>query len=233
MSIYTRSILLLYWQPRRSRSGPALLQQSPAQGRPSSIPCCRDGRPTSRRPAATRSTTSRSARAAVSRRSRPARSTSARPTSRCAAKSLRQRASRNSRSVIGGVVPVINIPGARPGQVKLERPAARRRSTRARSRRGTTRESPRSIRACTSRPRRSLPSTGRTVPARPSTSSTTSARSARAGSRSSAKARPCHGLGGIGGKGNEGVAGYVKQIPYSIGYVEYAYVVAEQAWRTR
>jgi len=30
--------------------------------------------------------------------------------------------------------------------------------------------------------------------------------------------------GGIGGKGNEGVAAYVKQIPYSIGYVEYAYV---------
>ena len=34
--------------------------------------------------------------------------------------------------------------------------------------------------------------------------------------------------GGIGGKGNEGVAAYVKQIPYSIGYVEYAYVDAEQ-----
>jgi phosphate transport system substrate-binding protein len=30
---------------------------------------------------------------------------------------------------------------------------------------------------------------------------------------------------GVGGKGNEGVAGYVKQIPNSIGYVEYAYVV--------
>jgi phosphate transport system substrate-binding protein len=30
---------------------------------------------------------------------------------------------------------------------------------------------------------------------------------------------------GIGGKGNEGVAGYVKQIPNSIGYVEYAFVV--------
>ncbi len=28
---------------------------------------------------------------------------------------------------------------------------------------------------------------------------------------------------GIGGKGNEGVANYVKQTPYSIGYVEYAY----------
>ena len=31
--------------------------------------------------------------------------------------------------------------------------------------------------------------------------------------------------GGVGGKGNEGVAGYVKQVPYSIGYVEYAYVI--------
>ena len=30
--------------------------------------------------------------------------------------------------------------------------------------------------------------------------------------------------GGVGGKGNEGVAGYVKQIQNSIGYVEYAYV---------
>jgi phosphate transport system substrate-binding protein len=30
---------------------------------------------------------------------------------------------------------------------------------------------------------------------------------------------------GVGGKGNEGVAGYVKQIPNSIGYVEFAYVV--------
>ena len=29
----------------------------------------------------------------------------------------------------------------------------------------------------------------------------------------------------MGGKGNEGVAGYVKQIPNSIGYVEYAYVL--------
>ena len=32
-------------------------------------------------------------------------------------------------------------------------------------------------------------------------------------------------IGGVGGKGNEGVAGYVKQLPNSIGYVEYAYVV--------
>jgi phosphate transport system substrate-binding protein len=37
--------------------------------------------------------------------------------------------------------------------------------------------------------------------------------------------------GGVGGKGNEGVAGYVKQIPNSIGYVEYAYVLQNNmAW---
>jgi phosphate transport system substrate-binding protein len=36
---------------------------------------------------------------------------------------------------------------------------------------------------------------------------------------------------GVGGKGNEGVAGYVRQIPNSIGYVEYAYVVQNHmAW---
>jgi phosphate transport system substrate-binding protein len=31
--------------------------------------------------------------------------------------------------------------------------------------------------------------------------------------------------GGVGGKGNEGVAAYVKQVPNSLGYVEYAYVM--------
>ncbi|MDN5874257.1 MAG: phosphate ABC transporter substrate-binding protein PstS [Sinobacteraceae bacterium] len=30
---------------------------------------------------------------------------------------------------------------------------------------------------------------------------------------------------GIGGKGNEGVSAYVKQMPYSVGYVEYAYAL--------
>ena len=36
---------------------------------------------------------------------------------------------------------------------------------------------------------------------------------------------------GLGGKGNEGVANYVKQLPNSIGYVEYAYVIQNHmAW---
>lgn len=38
---------------------------------------------------------------------------------------------------------------------------------------------------------------------------------------------------GVGGKGNEGVAAYVNQIPNSIGYVEYAYVIQNKmAWGT-
>ena len=50
------------------------------------------------------------------------------------------------------------------------------------------------------------------------------------------KAGPSEGTsvnwtGGVGGKGNEGVAAYVDQIPNSIGYVEYAYVVQNNmAW---
>ena len=38
---------------------------------------------------------------------------------------------------------------------------------------------------------------------------------------------------GVGGKGNEGVAGYVKQIPNSIGYVEYAYVIQNKMTYTQ
>lgn len=50
------------------------------------------------------------------------------------------------------------------------------------------------------------------------------------------KAGPSEGTsvnwnGGVGGKGNEGVAAYVNQIPNSIGYVEYAYVLQNNmAW---
>lgn len=39
--------------------------------------------------------------------------------------------------------------------------------------------------------------------------------------------------GGVGGKGNAGVASYVKQIPGSIGYVEYAYTMETKLTYTR
>jgi phosphate transport system substrate-binding protein len=38
---------------------------------------------------------------------------------------------------------------------------------------------------------------------------------------------------GIGGKGNEGVSAYIKQMPNSIGYVEYAYVKQNNLGYTR
>ena len=68
--------------------------------------------------------------------------------------------------VIGGIVPAFNVAGVAPGTLVLW----------ARSRRGTIRRSPRSIRAFTCRRRRSTWCIVPTVRARPSTSPTTSRR---------------------------------------------------------
>ena len=50
-------------------------------------------------------------------------------------------------------------------------------------------------------------------------------RSLPSGSRRSASRRPVNWPVGVGGKGNEGVAGLVKQTPGSIGYVELIYAI--------
>ena len=126
--------------------------------------------------------------------------------------------------VIGGVVSVINIPGARPGQVKMSGPCSRR-FTQAKSRCGTIRESQRSIPGCTSRPRKSPPvhrsdGSGTTFNFTHYLSQVSPGWKSKFGEGTTISWN-----GGIGGKGNEGVAGYVRQIPYSVGYVEYAYVV--------
>jgi phosphate transport system substrate-binding protein len=126
--------------------------------------------------------------------------------------------------VIGGVVPVINIPGAHPGQVKLSGPLLA------------------SIYAGEIKmwndPRISKMNPGLHFPAKEITpvhrsdgSGTTFnfthyLNQVSPGWKSKfGEGTTVSWNGGIGGKGNEGVAGYVKQIPYSIGYVEYAYVV--------
>jgi phosphate transport system substrate-binding protein len=126
--------------------------------------------------------------------------------------------------VIGGVVPVLNIPGARPGQVKLNGPLLA------------------SIYAGEIKmwndPRISKINPGLHFPAKAITpihraddSGTTFnfthyLSQVSPGWKSKfGEGKTVSWSGGIGGKGNEGVAGYVKQIPYSIGYVEYAYVV--------
>jgi phosphate transport system substrate-binding protein len=126
--------------------------------------------------------------------------------------------------VIGGVVPVINIPGSRPGQVKLtgavlsaiylgeikmwNDPAIAKIN-----------------------PGLHFPGKPITVVHRSDGSGTTF-NWVHYLSQVSPQWKSKVGEGtsvnwptGVGGKGNEGVAAYVNQIPYSIGYVEYAYVL--------
>ena len=125
--------------------------------------------------------------------------------------------------VIGGVVPVINIPGAHPGQVRMTGPVL------AAIYAGEIK--------MWNDPRIASINRGLHFPAKPITAihrsdgSGTTFNFTHYLSQVSPgwKAKFGEGTtvewnGGIGGKGNEGVAGYIKQVPYSIGYVEYAYV---------
>ena len=107
-------------------------------------------------------------------------------------------------TVIGGVVPVVNMPGVQPGQLKLTGAAARPTSTSARSRSGTTRRSPRSTRASRCRTCRSPWSTAPTARAPRSSSPTTSRRSAPTGRPRWAPAPRCKWPTGIGRQGQRG-----------------------------
>jgi phosphate transport system substrate-binding protein len=126
--------------------------------------------------------------------------------------------------VIGGVVPVINIPGAHPGQVKLNGPLL------AAIYAGEikTWNDPRISKI---NPGLHFPAKAITPVHRADDSGTTFnfthyLSQVSPGWRAKfGEGKTVSWNGGIGGKGNEGVAAYVKQIPYSIGYVEYAYVV--------
>ena len=126
--------------------------------------------------------------------------------------------------VIGGVVPVVNISGMEPGKLRLTGPvladiyAGKIKTWNdpaiAKVNAGVT-----------------LPSANITVVHRSDGSGTTFNFTHYLGQVSPGwKSGPGEGTtvswpAGVGGKGNEGVAGYVKQIPNSIGYVEYAYVL--------
>ena len=125
--------------------------------------------------------------------------------------------------VIGGIVPVINIPGAKPGQVKMSGPVL------AAIYAGEIKNwnDPQIARI---NPGLHFPAKAITAVHRSDGSGTTFNFTHYLSQVSPGwKSKFGEGTtvswnGGIGGKGNEGVAGYVKQIPYSIGYVEYAYV---------
>ncbi len=116
--------------------------------------------------------------------------------------------------VIGGIVPVINIPGAHPGQVKMSGPVLAGIYAGEDQDVERSRELRSSIPVCISRRRRSRRFT---VP----TGSGTTFNFTHYLSQVSPGWKSKFGEGttvswngGIGGKGNEGVAGYVKQIPY-------------------
>ncbi len=127
-------------------------------------------------------------------------------------------------TVIGGVVPVVNIAGIQPGQLKLTGPVL------ADIYLGAIKKwnDPAIVKL---NPGVNLPSAAITAVHRSDGSGTTFNWAHYLGQVSpSWKAKVGEGttvkwIGGIGGKGNEGVAGYVRQVANSIGYVEYAYVL--------
>ncbi|HHN72456.1 MAG TPA: phosphate ABC transporter substrate-binding protein PstS [Thermopetrobacter sp.] len=126
--------------------------------------------------------------------------------------------------IMGGVVPVVNIRGLKPGQLKLSREVLAGIYT------GAIRTW-NDAKIAALNPGLKLPSRKITVVHRSDGSGTTFIFT-----NSLAKISPVWakkvGFGkavawptGIGGKGNEGVASYVKRIPGGIGYVEYAYAL--------
>ncbi len=125
-------------------------------------------------------------------------------------------------AVIGGVVPVVNIRGIRPGAMKLDAGALCRIFLGE-----ITSWNDAEIKKLN--PGLALPSSGITVVHRSDGSGTTAIFTNYISETCpSWKARVGAGKAvnwpvGIGGKGNEGVANYVRRRPNSIGYVEFAY----------
>lgn len=132
--------------------------------------------------------------------------------------------------VIGGVVPVVHIAGVAPGKIRFTGPLL------ADIYMGKVKKwnDPAIVRI---NPGLKLPAADITVVHRSDGSGTTYNWAHYLGQVSPAWASSV-GEGtsvqwpvGVGGKGNEGVAAYVNQIPNSIGYVEYAYVLQNKmAW---
>jgi phosphate transport system substrate-binding protein len=126
--------------------------------------------------------------------------------------------------VIGGIVPVINVAGLQPGQLKLTgRVLADIFAGRVKSWND--------VAIASLNPGVRLPATSIAVVHRSDASGTTFnfthylSQVSPTWKSGAGEGKSVNWPTGVGGKGNEGVAAYVKQIPNSIGYVEYAYVV--------
>lgn len=126
--------------------------------------------------------------------------------------------------VIGGITPIVNLPGVRPGTLKFSG-ALLADVFGGRVKRW---DDPAIARL---NPGLRLPGQAITIVHRSDGSGTTFNFTFYLAQVSPAfKAKPGFGksvawAGGVGGKGNEGVAAYVKQIPGAIGYVESTYVL--------
>ena len=126
--------------------------------------------------------------------------------------------------VIGGIVPVVTIPGLEAGKLRLTGPIL------ADIYMGRVKKwnDPQIV---TANPGLNLPGADITAVHRSDGSGTTFnfthylAQVSPAWKGGPGEGKTVDWTGGVGGKGNEGVANYVKQIPNSIGYVEYAYVL--------
>ena len=125
-------------------------------------------------------------------------------------------------TVIGGVVPVVNLPGIKPGRTATDR---------CRAGRHLSRQDHRMERQghCRAESEREAAGQDIAVVRRADGSGTTFIFTNYL-SKVSAEWKSKVGEGtavqwpaGLGGKGNEGVAAFVQRIPGSIGYVEYAY----------
>jgi phosphate transport system substrate-binding protein len=126
--------------------------------------------------------------------------------------------------VIGGIVAVVNLSGTEPGKLRLTGPVL------ADIYAGKIKKWDDAA-IVQANPGMKLPNAAIAVVHRSDGSGTTFNFTHYLGQVSAAwKSGPGEGKTvawptGVGGKGNEGVAGYVKQIPNSIGYVEYAYAL--------
>ncbi|MBD8189795.1 phosphate ABC transporter substrate-binding protein PstS [Pseudomonas viridiflava] len=130
-------------------------------------------------------------------------------------------------SVIGGIVPIINVEGIESGKLKLDG------ETLAKIFMGTVKKwnDPAIVEL---NPGVTLPDTAITVVHRSDGSGTTynfTNYLSKASSEWNEKLKfgsTVQWPAGVGGKGNEGVSAYVKQIKGSIGYVEYSYAVTNK-----
>ena len=126
--------------------------------------------------------------------------------------------------IVGGIVPVVNIPGLSSGKLKLTGPIL------ADIYAGKIKNwnDPQIV---TINPGVNLPNAAIATVHRSDGSGTTFnfthflSQVSPAWKSGAGEGKSVNWPGGVGGKGNEGVAAYVKQLPNSLGYVEYAYVM--------